>query len=289
MARALEDYGGPDQVRSELEATHGHRLLPVVIDKAMQWKERTMKAKWLWTTWATLVVAGVVVVQVLFFTFAQVFLVPKLDKIRRLGWLDTGGVDSAVLAWLEASLRGLQWVANNAIWFGLIPVGLWGLFEWRVRSENKSFMRLSAMGTVSLGLMVGVIFITGGLVLPFMVGIQAPATGSVTLAIEQMTNIDTAIRAIEQAREKKDWKKIQNQASSASVAINRLTTVAGVIPYLPKGERLSEADVRTQLAVAQECLHDAQQAAEKMDAERLEVAMRKFHTAYKQIHKDTPK
>src|SRR5215471_11793159 len=56
LDRALEDFGGPEQVRSELEATHGHRLLPVVIDKAMQWKENTLKAKWLWTTWAYLAV-----------------------------------------------------------------------------------------------------------------------------------------------------------------------------------------------------------------------------------------
>src|SRR5436190_88534 len=46
LARALADFGGPEQVRSELEATHGHRLLPVVIDKALEWKERTMRAKW---------------------------------------------------------------------------------------------------------------------------------------------------------------------------------------------------------------------------------------------------
>ena len=45
LDRALEDFGGPEQVRLELEATHGHRLLPVVIDKALEWKEKTMRAK----------------------------------------------------------------------------------------------------------------------------------------------------------------------------------------------------------------------------------------------------
>ncbi len=50
LARALADFGGPEQVRSELEATHGHRLMAVVVEKAMQWKEATMKTKWLWTT-----------------------------------------------------------------------------------------------------------------------------------------------------------------------------------------------------------------------------------------------
>ena len=54
LDRALADFGGPEQVRSELEATHGHRLLPVVIDKAMQWKEMTMRARWLWLSGAHL-------------------------------------------------------------------------------------------------------------------------------------------------------------------------------------------------------------------------------------------
>src|SRR5688572_28432611 len=48
VERALADFGGPEEVRAELEATHGHRLLGVIIDKAMQWKETTMKGKYLW-------------------------------------------------------------------------------------------------------------------------------------------------------------------------------------------------------------------------------------------------
>src|SRR5947207_11519361 len=47
LAQALEDFGGPEQLRAELEATHGHRGMAVVIDKAIEWKEKTMKAKWL--------------------------------------------------------------------------------------------------------------------------------------------------------------------------------------------------------------------------------------------------
>ena len=44
LAKALEDFGGPQQVRSELEAQHGHRMMTLVIDKALEWKEKTMKA-----------------------------------------------------------------------------------------------------------------------------------------------------------------------------------------------------------------------------------------------------
>src|SRR5262249_34781262 len=59
LDRALEEFGGPEQVRSELEATHGHRLMPVVIDKAMQWKEKTMRAKWLWMSWTYVAASAV--------------------------------------------------------------------------------------------------------------------------------------------------------------------------------------------------------------------------------------
>ena len=50
IAKALDDFGGPEEVRGELETLHGHRLLTTVVDKSLEWKEKTMKARWLWTT-----------------------------------------------------------------------------------------------------------------------------------------------------------------------------------------------------------------------------------------------
>ena len=99
LARALEDFGGPEEVRSELEATHGHRLMTVVIDKAMQWKEKTMKAKWLWATWAHLALMAVIAAEVFFITFAAIYLVPRIKMFIREGWI---AIDEfgAALAWV---------------------------------------------------------------------------------------------------------------------------------------------------------------------------------------------
>ena len=83
----MADFGQPDEVRSGLEEAHGHRLLGVVIDKALDWKEKTMRAKWLWATWAHLALAGVIALEVLWLTFAEVFLVPKFQKLVRDGIL----------------------------------------------------------------------------------------------------------------------------------------------------------------------------------------------------------
>src|SRR5207253_204835 len=95
LDRALADFGGPEQVRSELEATHGHRLLPVVIDKAMQWKEMTMKARWVWTTWAHLAVVGVLGLEVAWISFAMIFLVPKFNKLLHDGVINAGDLREA--------------------------------------------------------------------------------------------------------------------------------------------------------------------------------------------------
>src|SRR5947209_17350094 len=92
VERALEEFGQPEELRSELEATHGQRVLAVVIDKAMQWKERTMKAKWLWASWAYLALVAVVALEVLFITFTNVFITPRFQRLM----LD-GIVDQAIL------------------------------------------------------------------------------------------------------------------------------------------------------------------------------------------------
>ena len=59
-----------------------------------------------------------------------------------------------------------------------IPAIAWGLFEWRVASDNKPFIRLSALGTVAVALMTVVILMSGSLVVLFCLGV--PAIGRMT-------------------------------------------------------------------------------------------------------------
>jgi CHASE2 domain-containing sensor protein len=54
-------------------------------------------------------------------------------------------------SFLETSKRVTD---HYTTWLLLLAAVLGGLFEWRVRSENKSFIRLSAWGTVAVGLLV---------------------------------------------------------------------------------------------------------------------------------------
>jgi type II secretory pathway component PulF len=164
LDQALADFGQPDEVRSGLEEAHGHRLMGVVIDKALDWKEKTMRAKWLWATWAYVALAVVIVLEVVFLTGAEVFLIPKIKKILQ----DIGVGPGSQLYWVRSVFISLDWVADNATWCLLLAAAVWALFEWRVRSENKSLMRLSAFLTAAVGLMGGIMFTAAAMVIPLL-------------------------------------------------------------------------------------------------------------------------
>jgi len=278
--RALEDFGGPEQVRAELEATHGHRLLPVVIDKAMQWKEKTMKAKWLWMTWAHLVLVLVIALEVLSLTFSNMFLVPRFEKLAHDGLIDPAVLQERAAHWIPSFLRGLTGVGEETTWIVLGVAVLWGLFEWRVRGENKSFMRLSALGTAALGLMLAVVFTMASLTLPFFASGPGIAKVSAQLATEQMASIDTSVSAIERAFPNKDWKVMQVNADRASRGVDTLAKARFAVSVEPWQEPPTADDLRERLNAASESLHLAQRAIQAKDAGKLEAAMKEFRQSY---------
>jgi hypothetical protein len=287
LDRALADFGGVEQVRAELEATHGHRLLPVVIDKALEWKERTLKAKWLWMTWAWLAVACVLVLEVLYIWFASTFFLPKMQKLRADGLLDVDARSEPTISWAMSFLQGLQWTWHTlAGWLLLLlAVGL-GLFEWRVRSENKPFMRLSALGTLALALLVVVVFTGISQEVSFYLGMPAVARFSRPFATEQMASIDKSVSALEQALAKKDWEAAQENANRASGAVEQLAGAAfGITRLKLLEEKLTVEQLRARLKSAKEFLQEAQEASRAKDAERVKEALQKFHKLYGPISK----
>ena len=259
LDRALEEFGKPEEVRGELEATHGHRLLPVVIDKAMQWKEMTMKAKWLWTTWAYLAVVLLIVLELFFIIFNMLFLLPKYQKLRRVGIIDPAMDEEFGIGWMTRFLAGLHAVGNYTTYLLFGAVAVWGLFEWRVKSENKSLIRFAVFGTVALALMVVVMLTTGSQMIQFYLGVPAMGKLARPWAVEQVTTIDTSISSLEQALAKKDWEAMGEQAEQASNAMSRM--VAGpVLRSLAKGNEPPTAE-ELQTHSARQCRTASRSAA----------------------------
>jgi hypothetical protein len=283
LDRALADFGGPDEVRSELEGAHGHRLMAVVIDKAMQWKERTMKARWLWATWAYIAVVGVIALELLFVAFASQTQVPKLQKLRADGWLDfeAAGADEPVLSWMFSVLRRLNWAWNElAGWALLAAAGAWGLFEWRVRSENKSLMRFAALGTIALGLAVVVVVTSASLVVPLVVGF--PAMGKITKqSLEARAGaLGTTVGELERAMARQDWDAMRGQADRAKREAEEWVKALDALPGSPTSGKPTREEMTAGAKSADESLSAVRSAVNDKDAARLAEALKKFHAAY---------
>jgi hypothetical protein len=290
LARALEDFGGPEQVRLELEATHGHRLMAVVIDKAMQWKEMTMKTKWLWTTWAHLALALVIAVQIFFISVAMIFIVPSYEKIKQDGLLRSDRRETqALLTRADSLLTDVMHMAYHLVnyWYlwAILLAFVAGLFEWRVRSENKSFMRLSALGMAAVVLAVIVGLTASTLVIPFCVAVptlyaQLPET----VVPERQAVIRTSISKLEQALAKKDWKASDKEAEDAWLAMRSLSGMGAAAPAIMSLDQQAKVDeLQSKLESASEYMWETYDAITHKDASRADAALKNFHKAYRQV------
>jgi hypothetical protein len=284
LEQAIADFGRPDEVRSELEQAHGHRLLGVVIDKALDWKEKTMRAKWLWTTWAHLALAVVIVLEVLFITFNVVFLVPKFKRLMQDGVIDPTIVGEQGISWMPTYLNRLSYVGGDyatLLLFGTIAAIV--LFEWRVRSENKSLVRLSLWGTVALGLFAVGAVQAGSLVIPFEVA--APALGKMARpwTFQQVATVKEAIGKAELPLATNDWTAAAESAKQAADALANLST-GPALPSLTNWDQPPTADdLRASLKSATERCREIQDAIGAKDADRLRTALKRFGEAFEPI------
>jgi hypothetical protein len=288
LDKALEEFGKPEEVRSELEATHGQRMT-WIIDKAMQWKEMTMKAKWLWTTWAHLALMGVIALEALFITFNVMFIIPKFEALLSNGIIDSAELGRHELRWMTNFLYDVSYVGgHHAIWLILVPAALWALFEWRIKSENKTFMRLSALGTVAVGLMIVVVLMAGSLVIIFCIGV--PTTGMVRpWAVERVESIDKAVESLEEARRKKDWPRMHKHADQAAGAA-RLLNYGPAVTSLTLGQDWAKVErIRSGARGLDWTLKAAQEAIREHDDARLDKALRDFHKAFAPVREAAQK
>ena len=289
--KALAEFGQPEEVRTELEASYGQRkIMAMVIDRALDWKEKTMRAKWLWVSWAYLAVGAVILLNVLWITFADMMIVPKYHLFLREGILDPGTLQDPSSAWMGTFLNYLDWVGQHWVTpLILIIAVLWGLFEWRVRSDNKSFMRLSALGTAAVLLTLVSVITAGTLVLLFCIGVPAMQTMAQPYVLYQVNRIDVSVGTLEKLLEKKDgkaldadaWKAIDEQAGTAYNATLSLLKSPAALPSLVKSHEAKKLREQTEEAFSH--IMETFDAIRVKDAPRLEQSLRSFRKAYEPI------
>lgn len=287
LDRAVADFGRPEDVRSDLAEAHGQRLMAVVIDKALDWKEKTMRAKWLWSTWAHVAVAVAIVVEVMLIAFVNVFITPKFKRLMQDGMIDGSGLEEQGVGWMVTFLKALSDVgAHYTTPLLLLTIAAVVLFEWRVKNENKSFIRLSTWGTVAAGLAVVVLLMTGSLVVPFTLAMPAMGQMARPWAAEQLDAINGLAGGIADASSKQQWDRAEEQSRQAAGVLARLSS-GPAVAALARGNNSQAADhVRDRLKEAQATLLDAQAAITARDAERVNATLGRLQETLRQVPRD---
>jgi len=111
-----------------------------------------MTAKRAWTIWTHFGLALLVAAEAIFVVLAMTFVMPKCMRVVVDADLDHRGIN-ALMPCANEFLGVVHLVINEAMWW-VIPLAItWGLFEWRVRGEKKTRIRLSVMGATALALL----------------------------------------------------------------------------------------------------------------------------------------
>jgi hypothetical protein len=283
LDQALTEFGKPDEVRSELESTYGRRTT-WIIDKALEWKEKTMRAKWLWTTWAYLALVTVIGLEIAFISFVSVFIIPKFRQMVIEGLIDSSTLEMAGVSWMPTFLFDL---ANAFDQYGLITALiaglLWALFEWRIHSENKSLMRFAGFGTIAVGLLLIIMTATASLVIPFCLAMPLMVSISRPWAIDRVAGVEPELIALEKAYGKKDWPDMQEHAARTSSAI-RFLTFGPTSASLAKGnEQMKSHEIRNTVNTMQHWINHVQESIRAHNEKQLDTSLQELRKAYEPL------
>jgi hypothetical protein len=289
IAKAIEDFGRPELVRSELQATHGHRLIAVVIDKAMQWKEKTMKAKWLWTSWAHFALALIIGLQAAFIITAILFIHPTHQMLAKDEYL-IFPQEADSISWMHPFLADVAGAINNVFWWLIPLLLLWALFEWRVRSDNKTLIRLGIMGAIAVGLMVVVMLTAASLILPPTVAFPQVELNMPQRAHTKMSQLRSATKSLDEtlAAGTKDWTAMQRDCDRALDVIRVLRRIAYSAESLTPGRHNEASKDRVIVSDASNHLVEMRAAIELKDAARAREALGNYNQTITRLFTPAP-
>jgi len=235
-ARAMEEFGTPAMVSEGLEAVYGRRLLTVVVEKAMAWKEKTMKTGWKWSFVAHLAVGAVIAAQLALVGLVVTYILPVVQH---------------AYATMNQPLPGLAVSALNFViflhhswwlWVGILAVG-GAAFEWLYRGENKSMIRLGMGGGAAFGLMGLLWAVTFASAVPLgMLVMDMQAHPPETLVRLNAMEAEAAYVRLDQALREKDWPGAGDAADRLRDAFRSLEHLGASAPVLTALHRQDDLD-----------------------------------------------
>jgi len=207
-------------------------------------------------------------------------------KARQEGWVHADNPSAQeFLSRADSCLQSLTWVAFHWLAWLIAAAVAWGLFEWRVRSENKSLMRLSGLSVVAVVLSVVMGATASALVVPYVIAVpELYARKPEPIVLDRLASLDKSISELDAAMADADWVHRREHAMQVYGDLRRLSDMGAAAPTLVSlPERMKIDDVRASLKSAGDFLFEAQNAMAEGDVARTNAALASFRKAYAQV------
>ena len=153
-SQAIEGLGEPEVIREGLQSVYGQSLMSLFVDRAMHWKERTMKSEWKWSFAVQVGLVLLIAVEVLLVASTLTYIVPKVLH----AYSDRG---ASVPEYLRMVVSVSGHVSGFWPLWALVLAGGLALFEWKCRSENKALIRTFVGVGTSLACIVVAFWVVG--------------------------------------------------------------------------------------------------------------------------------
>ncbi len=246
--RAIEEFGDPVILRDGLQAVHGRRLMTLLIEKSMAWRETTMKTGWKWSFVAQATLLLTVIAEVFFAAAAVVYVLPGLSRWHRdLGTPTIAGLPT--IEWLAHAMY-MDWLWIPCL---LLVLAGWGLFEWKCRGENKLVLRLAGLSMVSLAMFLVLAAVCVPIVIDLAMLPRQIDELRVNLSPQQAERVvvprigdgDDAFEDLRAAISRADWSAADLAAKQLSDAYSSLADAsAGVILLAGETRRANLDEIR---------------------------------------------
>jgi hypothetical protein len=235
-------------------------------------------------TWTHLTLGLIIVAEISFIVLGMRFLMPACRRIVSFADTDIAGFYS-IIPGSNSFLALLHMPAYNTISWLIAFAVLWGLFEWRVRNENKPKLRLAAMTSLSLLLFVVVAMFAAIMVIPTAKAAERlNARHPEPIVAERMAILDRLVGQLEQAVVKNDLPMADDFAHTAMGAANDLAnTGAAASTLLLSPEPARVKTLRAELDTMASAMQEAWFAARTRHAEQIPAPLQKFCAAFAQV------
>ena len=132
---AIEGFGEPEMIREGLQSVYGQSVTSLFVDKAMEWKERTMKSDWKWSFAAQTGLVLIIALAAIGIALMMLWIVPVVVEVHS----ERG---TEISDHLQAAIGVAAHISRYWYLWAIALAGGLGLFEWKCKSENKALIRI---------------------------------------------------------------------------------------------------------------------------------------------------